>query len=113
MRLPILAIPLFVALSLSPGLSNALADDDQRACVDGDDHDHERARAAVTAQQFLPLSAILEMVRTVAEGTLIEIEIDCQDGRALYALEIRTSEGRLVEVLVDAVTGLIVPGEDR
>lgn len=112
MRLTILAIPLLAVLALGPGLSSALADD-HRACDNGDDHDHERARAAVTAQQFLPLSAILEMVRTVVEGTLIEIEIDCRDGRALYALEIRTPEGRLVEILVDAVTGLIVPDEDR
>lgn len=111
MRLPLLAIPLLVALAVAPGLSNAWADDDHRACDDSDDH--ERALAAVAARQLLPLSAILEAVRQVVDGTLIEIEIDCRDARALYSLEIRTPEGRLVEILVDAVTGRIVPDDDR
>ena len=110
MRFLRLAIPLLVAVALAPGISAARADDDD-ACAGSDDHD--RALAAVMAQEFLPLSAILEALWTVVEGTLIEIEIDCRDGRAFYSLEIRTPDGRLVEYLVDAVTGQIVPDDDR
>lgn len=109
--MPLRVLALFLlALALAPALSRAWADGGGGACAESDDH--ERALAAVTAGAILPLSAILQALGTAAQGTLIEVEIDCRDGRALYVLEIRTPAGRLVEITVDAVTGLIVPGED-
>ena len=110
MRLQLLALPVFVTMALAPALSPAWADEAAGVCAESDAH--ERALAAVTAHAILPLSAILQALGTAAEGTLIEVKIDCRDGRALYVLEIRTPEGRLVEITVDAVTGLIVPGDD-
>ncbi|MCC6735210.1 MAG: PepSY domain-containing protein [Bauldia sp.] len=97
-------------LALLPGLP-AHADDDDRACAASDDHD--RALAAVTAHEILPLSTILRNLATLFEGTLIEVELECEDGRALYVLELRTPAGRLVEITVDAVTGAIVPDDDE
>lgn len=104
-------LPLLLAAVLAPALPAARADDDHdELCAESDDHD--RALAGVTAEAILPLSAILEALGPAVAGTLIEVELDCEDGRPLYVLEVRTAQGRLIEIVVDAVTGLIVPDED-
>lgn len=108
MRLHFL-LPLLLAAALAPASFGAAADDGDGLCAGSDDH--ERALAAVTAQTILPLSAILVMLGTAIDGTLIEVELECDDGRPLYVLEVRTLQGRLIEIVVDAVTGLIVPDE--
>ncbi|MGV8840120.1 MAG: PepSY domain-containing protein [Bauldia sp.] len=105
-----LALPLLAVLALVPGLSPARADEDDRACADSGDHD--RALAAVAAREILPLSTVLRTLFGIIDGTLIEVELECEDGRALYVLELRTPAGRLVEITVDAVTGVIVPDDD-
>jgi len=105
----LLALSLLAGLALLPGLPAARADDDDRVCAESDDHD--RALAAVAAREILPLSTILQTLAAVLEGTLIEVELDCDDGRALYVLEIRTPAGRIVEITVDAVTGAVVPDD--
>lgn len=103
-------LPLLIAAALAPAFSAARADDDRGGLCD-ESEDHERALAAVTAQAILPLSAILDGLGTAIGGTLIEVELDCDNGRPLYVLEVRTPVGRLIEIVVDAVTGLIVPDE--
>lgn len=104
-------LPLLLAAAFASTLAPARADDDRDAlCAESDDHD--RALAAVTAEAILPLSAILKGLGPAIGGALIEVELDCEDGRPLYVLEVRTPQGRLIEIVVDAVTGAIVPDDD-
>lgn len=96
-------------------ITSAWADGDDdggvdASCIDHDDHD--RALIAVTDEQILPLSQILEMLLPQLGGALIEIEFECSDGIYVYEFEIRTPDGRIVEIKVDAVTGTIIPDED-
>ena len=93
--------------------SGARADDNEghgNAC--GESEDHDRAFVAVTEEQILPLATILETLTPQFGSALIEIEFECSDGVYIYVFEIRTPQGRIVEVKVDAVTGLIIPDED-
>lgn len=73
--------------------------------------DHERARAAVAAGQRLPLSAILRQVETRFGGRVLEIELDDDDGRAIYEIELLDDNGRVLELEIDAVTGAILDQE--
>ena len=101
-----------LAIGILP-ITGASADGDDGAgasCVEDDDHD--RAFVAVANEQILPLSKILEMLLPQLGGALIEIEFECSDGVYVYEFEVRTPEGRIIEIKVDAVTGTIIPDED-
>ena len=73
-----------------------------------DDDDHERARAAVARGDILPLSRILDIAKRDTPGRVIDIELDEDDGRYIYEIEIIDGRGRIVEMKLDAASGRIV-----
>lgn len=84
-----------------------------------DDHHHERrahdrAHRAVEAGDFLPLRTLLEAVETRQPGRLLEVELDDDDGRAVYEFKVLTPQGRVMELAYDARTGahLKTEGDD-
>lgn len=77
------------------------------AWADGDD-DHDRARRALEAGEILPLSDILTVAEAARPGRIIELELDRDDGRWIYELELVSPEGRLYEMEIDAATGAIL-----
>lgn len=89
-------IRLAVLLSLIAG--PALADRD----------DHDRARRALEAGEVLPLSEILAAVEAAQPGRVIEVELERDDGRWIYELELVAPDGRLVEIEIDAATADIL-----
>ena len=76
------------------------------ALADRDNHD--RARRALEAGEILPLSEILEAAETARPGRVIELELEHDDGRWIYELELVTPEGRLYEMEIDAATGTVL-----
>jgi hypothetical protein len=106
---------IFAALVGAAGATDALADDNRGpggggSC--GSSGDHDRAYNAAAGEIILPLATILESVGQQIGGVLIEIEFDCSDDRLVYVLDVRSRDGRIVEIVVDAVTGLIIPDSD-
>ena len=89
-------IRLAVVLSLIAG--PALADRD----------DHDRARRALEAGEVLPLSEILAAVEAAQPGRLIEVELERDDGRWVYELELVAPDGRILEIEIDAATADIL-----
>ena len=89
----------FLALALlAAGLSfPVLADDYQY-----------RARAALEAGEILPLDAILRAIAARVSGTVIDVELERDDGIWLYWLELRTDNGYIAEVEVDAASARIL-----
>jgi uncharacterized membrane protein YkoI len=74
---------------------------------DDDDHgrgDHERARAALEAGEIAPLREILERAQADFPGTLLEVELEREDGRWLYEIELLAPGGRVLELFYDART---------
>lgn len=76
------------------------------AFADGDEHD--LARRALEAGEILPLADILNAATSARPGRVIEVELDRDDGRWLYELELVTPDGRLYEMEIDAATGNIL-----
>lgn len=81
--------------------------------------DHDRARSAVERDEILPLSVILPGLQERFGGRVIKLELEEDDGRYVYELKLITPEGRILELEVDAATGLPIadtekrgPGED-
>jgi uncharacterized membrane protein YkoI len=73
--------------------------------------DQARARAAVAAGERLPLSRILALIEAQVGGRVLEIELDDDDGRELYEVDILSSDGRVRELKVDPATGEILAEE--
>ncbi len=76
------------------------------ALAEGDDHD--RARRALEAGEILPLSDILKVAETARPGRVIDLELDRDDGRWIYELELISPQGRLYEMEIDAKTGTVL-----
>lgn len=79
------------------------------AWADGDSHD--RARRALEAGEILSLDKILKAAEAARRGRVIEIELDRDDGRWIYELELVSPEGHLYEMEIDAATGAILKTE--
>ncbi|MBC7144924.1 MAG: PepSY domain-containing protein [Thioclava marina] len=68
--------------------------------------DHDRARSAVERNEILPLNRILANLREYQRGRVIKVDLEQIADRYIYALKLITPEGRLLELEVDAATGL-------
>jgi uncharacterized membrane protein YkoI len=73
--------------------------------------EQDRARAAVAAGDRLPLSRILALVEAQVGGRVLEIELDDDDGREVYEIDILGGDGRVRELKVDPATGAILGQE--
>ena len=74
--------------------------------------DHDRARAAVSAGEILPLAALLPALEARFRARMIEVELDRDDGRLVYEVEMITPAGRILEIEVDAASGAILEAEE-
>lgn len=75
--------------------------------------DFDRALGAVQRGEIKRLSEILPRIEAEFGGRAIETEIETDDGRWVYEIDILTTDGRLFEVDVDAVTGETISVEEE
>lgn len=75
------------------------------------DDDHARARAALERGDILPLADILASATRDFPGKLLEAELEAEDGRLIYELELLAPGGRVVELAYDARTGELLSAE--
>src|SRR6476620_10233965 len=72
-----------------------------------DDRDHDTARHAVERGEIKPLAEILRTVRDRLPGEIANVKLEREHGRLTYEFRIVGEKGRLLEVHVDAATGVI------
>ena len=84
----------------------ARADDGKRH-RDGRD-DHDAAREALEHGEVLPLGDILDRVQGQLPGRILKVEFERDDGLWIYEFTVLGSNGRRVEVYVDAATAEIL-----
>jgi uncharacterized membrane protein YkoI len=77
-----------------------------------DDEDHERAREAVRRGELLSLEQILARHPLRAGERLVEVELDRDDGRWEYEIEILTPAGRVRELEIDGATGALIDEDE-
>jgi uncharacterized membrane protein YkoI len=82
------------------------------AAENGPEREHDRAMRLVREGTVLPLEDIIARAGKVAPGHLIEAELDEEDGRYVYELEIADlATGRVTELRYDARSGDLLATE--
>jgi len=76
------------------------------------DDDYIEARRLFESGEILPLEAILEKVRQVLPGRVLELELENEDRKVVYEMEILGDDGVIREVYVDARNGEILSAKE-
>jgi len=101
MRLPFL-MPTLVAAILSVAVLGIGYGDD----------DYEEAYRLRERNEILPLEELLRRLDLGADTRILEIESEFEHGRRVYEIEYLSRDGRVREVLIDAVSGEVLAEED-
>lgn len=96
-RRMIRSLTLALLLAASLGLGVVWADDD-----------HEQARRALEAGEVMSLRTVLEQVERDYPGQVIEVELDREDGRWVYEIELIRSGGGVLKLELDAHDGTVL-----
>ena len=75
------------------------------------EEDHETARRAVERGELLPLSQILAAAEKRYPGRVVEVDLDREDGRYFYEIEVLLQDGRVIELTYDGRTGELLETE--
>lgn len=70
--------------------------------------DHERVRQLMEEGRILPLEQILDQARSRHAGQLLEAELERDDKRYVYEIEIVDREGVVWDLEFDAATGKLI-----
>lgn len=67
--------------------------------------DHDEAKRLLDSGDILPLETILETVRTMHPGKILEVEFESEHSQKIYEIELLSSDGKVIELKIDATTG--------
>ena len=77
------------------------------------DDDSQRARLLQQQGNILPLEQIIQSAMAIKSGQILETELDDEDGRYLYELDILDQHGQVWELKLDASTGELIELENE
>jgi uncharacterized membrane protein YkoI len=100
MRKTVLALALAATIALPP----ASADKGKG----GHDDNYEKLDEARRHGAIMPIELLLKMLKEKLKGEIVDIELDEKEGRLYYEIYYLDSEGRRIEIYVDAATGGIL-----
>lgn len=100
------------AMALAMGASTLSANPEAPAKAPEAQLQHDDARRALQSGLVRPLEDILAEMRKSFPGEVIEIEFEQEDGRYIYEIEMIRSDGRVIEVTMDAKTMAVIKVED-
>lgn len=75
------------------------------------DNEVEQVRKLRNTDSILPLSQTLTKIETSYPGTLLDVELEYEDAKFIYEIEILNAKHIVQEVKVDATTGKILTTE--
>jgi uncharacterized membrane protein YkoI len=73
--------------------------------------DHEKARRLKEAGRILPLQEVVKKAQAEHPGRVIEVELDDDDDRPVYEIELLDEQGEVWEFKFDAATGELIKRE--
>lgn len=94
-------------------LAGLLAPTPAPAQAEDPEPDQEQAREALRRKEILPLDQVLSVIRDRVPGEIVEIELEREEDRWIYEVEIIDQSGRMRDVLVDAKNAEIIGTENE
>lgn len=70
------------------------------------DDDSKEVRRLVLEKEIVPLESLMHSIRQHGDWKLLEIELEQEDGKLVYEVELLDEKGRVYELYYDAKTGL-------
>jgi len=70
-----------------------------------DDNDSRKVRNMVLEKEIVSLDSLLPAIRKHGNFKLLEIELEEEDDKLIYEVELLDKEGRVYEIRYDARTG--------
>ncbi|HEY3797659.1 MAG TPA: PepSY domain-containing protein [Caulobacteraceae bacterium] len=70
----------------------------------------DEARQGVDQRRLKPLSEVIAQLGRTTPGRQLDAGLEDQNGRQVYRVRWMTADGRRVDYMIDAVTGLILSG---
>lgn len=70
-------------------------------------------RAALVSKATIPIEDAIQVAREQFEVTVIEAELEEEDGKTVWEIELVTKDGKIMEVHVDAITGEVLEIEEE
>lgn len=104
------ATMLIVAATLAVGAVPVEATDSATAPPRSE---HDWARDAVRAGEIRSLAEILKRLEREFHGQVVEIELERDEDRIVYEIELLTPGGHVVELTYDARTGVLLEADGR
>ena len=98
-------------ISLLVALSGAADASDYEREWEDDDHAYDRARRAVERGEILPMAQLLARLNKQVPGEVVGVELEREHGTWVYEFKIIDPKGRLIEVYLDAQTGMVLSEE--
>ncbi|ROR34640.1 peptidase YpeB-like protein [Inmirania thermothiophila] len=83
------------------------------AAAAGGGGDHERARRLRESGRVLSLERIMARIPPHLAGRILELELEDEDGRPVYEVEVLGKDGRVRKLLLDAASGRLLSVEDE
>ena len=77
------------------------------------DDDHLEARRLMEAGTIRPLEKILEQLSEQHPGRILEVELEQDEGRYIYEIELLDAEGVVWELEIDAQNGELLKTEQE
>jgi len=99
------ALSLMAVLLIRAG--KAMSDTEWLSAEDDQDEAYERVHGG----EILPLAEILERHAPRVQGRLLDAELESEDGRMVYELEVLDADSRIRELSIDAVSGKLLSSE--
>lgn len=88
--------------------ASALAQDSGMPVLGAGRGDQDQARAAVRSGRQVPLSRVLDMLRSRYPGRHLNTTLGDASSRAAYYVQWQMEDGRVVVFVVDAETGQVI-----
>jgi len=76
------------------------------------DDDYIEARELLQSGKILSLETILKRVRQDYPGKVLEVELEKENGKIVYEIEILSDKGIVKEIYVDAESGNILSAKE-
>ena len=113
--LGVLALPAAGASSSSNSSSSSSSNNDRNESRsrNSSHSDQDDARDALRRGKVMPLTAILEIAFRRVPGTVLEAELETEDGVLTYKIDILSDAGRKTRIRLNARNGDIIEVRNR